>query len=106
MLCPTWQCGDKKATSHLPCPSPHSSQSFAAFSTAHSEPQPGFKHLGIVSPGVPEPTEQLVVLSWTHSRAPCSARELAPGLGAPGSNEHLPAQALLAWLSCSVARGG
>lgn len=47
--------------------------------TAHSKPQPGFQHLGILSPGVPEPTEQLVVLSWTHSRAPCSARELAQG---------------------------
>lgn len=60
-------------------PEPRSSQSFAPRSTAHREPQPGFKHLGIVSLGVPEPTEQLVVLSWTHSHAPCSARELAPG---------------------------
>lgn len=60
-------------------PEPCSSQSFAPGSTALSESQPGFKHLGIMSPGVPEPTEQLVMLSWTHSHAPCSARELAPG---------------------------
>lgn len=55
VVSPAWQqggssrCRDKKATSHSPYPSPHSSQSFAPASTARSESQPGFKHLGLKS---------------------------------------------------------
>lgn len=88
VVCPAWQpgsssqCGDQKVIPLCLASlllEPRCSQSFSPGSTARSESQPGVQHLGIMSLGVPEPTEQLVVLSWTRSCAPCSARELAPG---------------------------